>query len=157
MVPFARGKTIESYGAVIGSIPQDLSFDPKASSLLQGNSGVGKDIPPFSIAIGKDGIAALNIIGLRRAGFGPALRKEMKSAFDLLYGNGLNVKQALEEAEKRTWLTENDDVLEFRNDIETRYLPTEAVERSQERRTVMLYEFHPETVSPARIRRRAQG
>jgi acyl-[acyl carrier protein]--UDP-N-acetylglucosamine O-acyltransferase len=31
------------------------------------------------------------------------LRKEAKSAFDLLYRSGLNVKQALEEAEKRSW------------------------------------------------------
>jgi UDP-N-acetylglucosamine acyltransferase len=77
-----------------------------AVSLLQGNSGIGKDIPPFSIAIGKDCVAALNLIGLRRAGFGPALRKEMKSAFDLLYRSGLNTKQALGEAEERTWLPE---------------------------------------------------
>ena len=77
-----------------------------AVSLLLENSGVGKDIPPFSIAIGKNSIAALNVIGLRRAGFGPALRKEIKSALDLLYRSGLNAKQALEEAEKRTWLPE---------------------------------------------------
>jgi UDP-N-acetylglucosamine acyltransferase len=77
-----------------------------AFSHLLGNSGVGKDIPPFSIAIGKNSIAALNVIGLRQAGFGPALREEMKSAFDLLYRSGLNAKQALEEGEKRTWLPE---------------------------------------------------
>jgi UDP-N-acetylglucosamine acyltransferase len=75
-----------------------------AVSFLQANSGIGKDIPPFSIAIGKNSVAALNVIGLRRAGFGPPLRKEMRSAFDLLYRSGLNAKQALEEAEKRTWL-----------------------------------------------------
>ena len=77
-----------------------------AVSLLQENSGVGKDIPPFSIATGKDSIAALNVIGLRQAGFAPALCEEMKSAFDLLYRSGLNTKQALEEAEKRTWSPE---------------------------------------------------
>jgi UDP-N-acetylglucosamine acyltransferase len=77
-----------------------------AVSLLQENSGVGKDIPPFSIATGKDSIAALNVIGLRQAGFAPALCEEMKSAFDLLYRSGLNTKQALEEAEKRTWSSE---------------------------------------------------
>ena len=77
-----------------------------AVSLLQGNSGVGKDIPPFSIATGKDSIAVLNVSGLRRAGFAPALCEEMKSAFDLLYRSGLNTKQALEEAERRTWSPE---------------------------------------------------
>jgi UDP-N-acetylglucosamine acyltransferase len=77
-----------------------------AVSLLQGISGVGKDVPPFSIAISKNSIAAVNVVGLRRAGFGPALRNELKSAFELLYRSGLNAKQALEEAEKRTWAPE---------------------------------------------------
>ena len=77
-----------------------------AVSLLQENSGIGKDIPPFSIAIGKNNIAALNVIGLRRAGFNSVLCDEIKSAFDLLYQSRLNTKQALGEAEKRNWLPE---------------------------------------------------
>ena len=77
-----------------------------AVSLLQGISGVSKDVPPFSIAIGKNSIATINVIGLRRAGFGAALRTEVKSAFELLYRSGLGPKQALEEAGKRTWAPE---------------------------------------------------
>ena len=77
-----------------------------AVSLLQGISGVGKDVPPFSIAIGKDGISTINVIGLRRAGYGPALRKEVKEAFELLYRSGLNIGQALEESERRSWSNE---------------------------------------------------
>jgi UDP-N-acetylglucosamine acyltransferase len=60
-----------------------------ALSLLQGISGVGKDVPPFSIAIGKNCVAALNVIGLRRAGFNQALRNEVNSAFELLYHPGI--------------------------------------------------------------------
>jgi len=77
-----------------------------AISLLQGNSGVGKDLPPFSIAIGKNSVAAINIVGLRRAGFGPALRREVKAAFELFYRSGLNARQALEEAGKQSWAPE---------------------------------------------------
>jgi len=77
-----------------------------AVSLMQGMTAVGKDVPPFSIAIGRNGIAAINVIGLRRAGFSLSLRNEVKSAFDLLYRRGLNSKQALEEAAKRTWAPE---------------------------------------------------
>jgi UDP-N-acetylglucosamine acyltransferase len=69
-------------------------------------SGIGKDIPPFSIATGKNCVAALNAAGLRRAGFSPVLRSEIKSAFELLYGSGLNSRQALEEARKRVWGSE---------------------------------------------------
>src|SRR5260370_21691789 len=44
-----------------------------AVSLLHGISGIGKDIPPFSIANGKNSVAALNFIRLRRGGCKPAL------------------------------------------------------------------------------------
>jgi len=77
-----------------------------ASSLLQGLSGIGKDVPPYSIAIGKDGVSTINVVGLRRAEFGPALRKEVKDAFALLYRSGLNSTQALEEAKRRSWSKE---------------------------------------------------
>ncbi len=77
-----------------------------AVSLMQGISGVGKDVPPFAIAAGKDGVAAINIIGLRRAGYGPALRKEVKEAFALLYNSGLNISQAQEESGRRSWSKE---------------------------------------------------
>src|SRR5262249_3882261 len=69
-----------------------------AVSLLQGISGAGKDIPPFSIAIGKNCVAAINVVGLRRAGFSQPLRDEVKRAFELLYRSGLNSSEALEEA-----------------------------------------------------------
>ena len=77
-----------------------------AISLMQGTSAVGKDVPPFAIVIGRNSIGAINVIGLRRAGFGPALRAEVKSAYELFYRQGLNLKQALEEAAKRTWAPE---------------------------------------------------
>jgi UDP-N-acetylglucosamine acyltransferase len=77
-----------------------------AISLMQGISGVGKDVPPFAIATGKDGIAAINTIGLRRAGYGPSLRKEVKEAFTLFYSSGFNTSQALEESGKREWSKE---------------------------------------------------
>jgi hypothetical protein len=44
----------------------------------------------------------------------PQCNSEVKNAFELLYRSGLNVKQALEEAEKRPWGARNDDILEFR-------------------------------------------
>jgi UDP-N-acetylglucosamine acyltransferase len=72
-----------------------------AISLLQGLSAIGKDTPPFSNAV-----STINIVGLRRAGFGPELRKEVKDAFGLFYRAGLNSTQALEEARKRSWSKE---------------------------------------------------
>jgi UDP-N-acetylglucosamine acyltransferase len=77
-----------------------------AISLLQGLSAISKDIPPFSIAMGRNAVSTINVVGLRRAGFGPELRKEVKDAFGLFYRSGLNSAQALEEAGKRSWSKE---------------------------------------------------
>lgn len=56
-----------------------------------------KNLPPFVIAA-KNQVFGVNILGLRRAGFSPADRDEIKRAFKLLYKSGLNTKQALEKA-----------------------------------------------------------
>ena len=102
-----------------------------AVSLLQENSGIGKDIPPFSIAIGKNNIAALNVIGLRRAGFNSVLCDEIKSAFDLLYQSRLNTKQALGEAEKRNWLPETMKFWDFVSTTKRGICPMERGKRSK--------------------------
>jgi UDP-N-acetylglucosamine acyltransferase len=56
-----------------------------------------KNLPPFLIAA-KNQVFGVNILGLRRAGFSPSDRDEIKRAFKLLYTSGLNTKQALEKA-----------------------------------------------------------
>jgi UDP-N-acetylglucosamine acyltransferase len=56
-----------------------------------------KNLPPFLIAA-KNQVFGVNILGLRRAGFSPQDRDEIKRAFKLLYKSGLNTKQALEKA-----------------------------------------------------------
>jgi UDP-N-acetylglucosamine acyltransferase len=56
-----------------------------------------KNLPPFLIAA-KNQVFGVNILGLRRAGFSPADRDEIKRAFKLLYKSELNTKQALEQA-----------------------------------------------------------
>jgi UDP-N-acetylglucosamine acyltransferase len=82
-------------------------------SLLQGGSAVSKDIPPFTIAAGKNSVSALNVIGLRRAGFGPQLRKEAKAAFELFYRSGLNASQSVARAKERSWSPEIRPFWEF--------------------------------------------
>ena len=45
----------------------------------------------------------LNVVGLRRGGFPPEERAEIKEAFKLLYASGRNVSQALAAAGERGW------------------------------------------------------
>ncbi len=70
-------------------------------AIAQGAGKFGKDIPPFCLAGSLNRVFALNAIGLRRNGFSAEARAEIAEAFKLLYRAGLNVSQALAEAEKR--------------------------------------------------------
>lgn len=72
-------------------------------AVCQGISGYGKDLPPFCMGAEVNGVAGMNIIGMRRAGFTPVQRAEIKKAFDLLYRSGLNTSQAVAAAKEQTW------------------------------------------------------
>ena len=72
--------------------------------ICQGGSAFSKDIPPFTTAAERNGVAGLNVVGLRCAGFTTAQRAEIKDAFALLYRRGLNTTQALlARARNRPW------------------------------------------------------
>lgn len=72
-------------------------------AMVRGGCRFGKDIPPFVIGTGEHHVAGLNVIGLRRAGFTPQVRAEIKRAYRLLYASGLNVSQAVEAASREEW------------------------------------------------------
>jgi UDP-N-acetylglucosamine acyltransferase len=67
-------------------------------ALMQGGSGISKDLPPFTIARGNNSISGLNTIGLRRAGFTPGERLELRKAYHLLFRSGLKLSEALARA-----------------------------------------------------------
>src|SRR5438132_9602966 len=66
--------------------------------MVQGSSGFGKDLPPFTIAAERNFVFGINVIGLKRAGFSAKDRDEIKAAFKLIYLSGLNIGQAIEKA-----------------------------------------------------------
>ena len=72
-------------------------------AICQGGSSFSKDVPPFTTGSDLNGIAGLNTIGLRRAGFTSDQRAEIKAAFTLLYRSGRNTSQALAAARERPW------------------------------------------------------
>ena len=72
-------------------------------AICQGNAAITKDIPPYCMAHGQNNLAGLNVIGLRRAGFNAEQRKELKSAYNLLFKGGMSMSDALAEADQHTW------------------------------------------------------
>lgn len=72
-------------------------------AMIAGSSSFNKDIPPFVTANFRNLLVAINVIGLRRAGFPPPVRMEIKRAFKLVYRSGMTVREGLAEAAKSTW------------------------------------------------------
>ena len=69
-------------------------------ALMQGGSGISKDLPPYTIAHGQNHICGLNVIGLRRAGFSAEARLELRRLYQLLFRGGLKLQEALARARK---------------------------------------------------------
>jgi len=64
-------------------------------TMISGNSALSKDLPPFcTVMSSRNNITGLNVVGLRRAGYGAPDRLAIKRAFHTLYQSGLNVSQA---------------------------------------------------------------
>ena len=64
-------------------------------ALAQGMAGFSLDLPPYCIGHKRNELAGLNVIGLRRAGFSPEERKEIKSAYHALFQSDLPRKEAV--------------------------------------------------------------
>jgi UDP-N-acetylglucosamine acyltransferase len=67
-------------------------------ALMQGGSAISKDLPPYSVARGDNGMCGLNTVGLRRAGFPADERAELKRAYLLLFRSRRKLKDALAAA-----------------------------------------------------------
>jgi UDP-N-acetylglucosamine acyltransferase len=71
-------------------------------TMMQGGACVTKDLPPFTTAAnGINKLCGLNIVGLRRAGFTPAQRLELKKIYHLIFRRKKNLAAAIEEVQKK--------------------------------------------------------
>lgn len=81
--------------------------------IVQGNGGLGKDLPHYCMAQRINRMTGLNVIGLRRAGFSTEDRATLKELFSLLFTSGKNLSQALAAAAEREWPAKAARMLEF--------------------------------------------
>ncbi len=70
-------------------------------ALMQGGAVISKDLPPFTVALRVNEICGLNVVGLRRAGFTPEQRLELKRLYHLLFRGGKNLGAAVTAAQKK--------------------------------------------------------
>jgi UDP-N-acetylglucosamine acyltransferase len=69
-------------------------------ALMQGGSAISKDLPPYTVARGHNGICGLNTIGLRRAGIPSTERLELKRVYQVLFRQARHFKTGLALAQK---------------------------------------------------------
>jgi UDP-N-acetylglucosamine acyltransferase len=70
-------------------------------ALMQGGSAISQDLPPFTVALYHNQICGLNVIGLRRAGFTPEQRLELKKIYRVLFRSGKNLRGAVAAAREQ--------------------------------------------------------
>ncbi|WP_114815053.1 acyl-ACP--UDP-N-acetylglucosamine O-acyltransferase [Paraburkholderia kururiensis] len=86
---------VEDYAVVGGMSGVHQFVRIGAHSMLGGASALVQDIPPFVIAAGnKAEPHGINVEGLRRRGFSPDAISALRSAYRLLYKNGLSLEEA---------------------------------------------------------------
>jgi UDP-N-acetylglucosamine acyltransferase len=67
-------------------------------ALMRGGSRISKDLPPFAIANNANTMCGLNIIGLRRAGYTPQQRLELKKLYHDLFRSHTRFVESLAAA-----------------------------------------------------------
>lgn len=70
-------------------------------ALMQGGSGISKDLPPYTIARGGNHVCGLNVVGMRRAGVSAGDRLELKKLYHALFLSGENLRHAAATARER--------------------------------------------------------
>lgn len=72
-----------------------------AYAMIGGFSGVGQDVPPFTMASGpRAKLYGLNLVGLKRRGFSDETINILKKAYKILFRDKLQLKEAIEKVKK---------------------------------------------------------
>jgi UDP-N-acetylglucosamine acyltransferase len=76
-------------------------------AFMRGYARASRDVPPFCIVEELHTVRALNVVGLKRAGFSSDRLHALKEAFKLLFRSERNLKLAMERVEREVELTED--------------------------------------------------
>ena len=96
MVQLAGHVHIESHAQLGGSTPVHQFVRIGSLAYVGGGSRVPQDVPPYTKAAGNPlRLYGLNVVGLARAGFEPAVRLGLKHAYRLMFNSDLTTTQAI--------------------------------------------------------------
>jgi UDP-N-acetylglucosamine acyltransferase len=81
--------------------------------MVGGNASISKDVPPYCMVQMENLITGLNVVGMRRAGFSPEERSQIKGVFGLVFRSGHNISQALENVSRQAWAAPCERFIDF--------------------------------------------
>ena len=61
--------------------------------MVAGHASITRDVPPFTMVAERDDVIGLNVVGLRRRGFGRAAVTELKAAYHDVYFTAGNIRK----------------------------------------------------------------
>ena len=82
-------------------------------AITRGGTRLGKDVPPYYMAVDTNQVSGINRVGLRRAGLSHETRRSIQAAYELIYRSDLNVGQALAELRGKFHQPEIAHLIEF--------------------------------------------
>lgn len=92
---------VEDYAVIGGLVAVHQFTRIGAYTMVGGFSGVGQDIPPYTIASGaRARLFGLNTIGLKRHGFSDSTINELKKAYKILFREKRTVKDAIKKIQE---------------------------------------------------------
>lgn len=92
---------VEDYAVIGGLVAVHQFTRIGAYAMVGGFSGVGQDIPPYTIASGaRARLFGLNTIGLKRHGFSDSTINELKKAYKILFREKRTVKDAIKKIQE---------------------------------------------------------
>jgi len=111
--------TVEDGGFISASVVIHQFCRIGMFAIVSGLSAVNMDVPPFLTCGGRPAVAfTVNVVGLKRAGMKPEVRKEIKQAYKLFYQSNLNKQNALAKIEQETKSAEARYFVKFIGDSE---------------------------------------
>jgi UDP-N-acetylglucosamine acyltransferase len=92
---------VEDYAVIGGLVAVHQFTRIGAYTMVGGFSGVGQDIPPYTIASGaRAKLFGLNTIGLKRHGFSDSKINELKRAYKILFREKRTLKDAIKKIQE---------------------------------------------------------
>lgn len=98
---------VEDYAVIGGLVAVHQFTRIGAYAMVGGFSGIGQDVPPYTIAAGaRARLYGLNIVGLKRHGFSDETISDLKKAYKILFREKRTLKDAIKKVQESLPYTE---------------------------------------------------